>query len=68
MPVTELLSRKCLLFKAKNLSFSRFWLETAKLGLEPAAPKRKRADFINNLDLMQWAKNLCLVKRSLKGF
>jgi hypothetical protein len=25
--------RKCLPFRAKNLSFSRFWLETAKLGL-----------------------------------
>jgi hypothetical protein len=33
MLLTELLSRKCLVLSAKNLSPSRFGLETAKPGL-----------------------------------
>ena len=35
-PPTVFSPRKCLLFRGKNLSFSRFSIETAKLGLEEA--------------------------------
>ena len=40
-PPTVFSPRKCLLFRGKNLSFSRFSIETAKLGLSGRVSRRR---------------------------